>query len=168
MADGMSADDVLPMVSSAIISSQDGEDDNDKISSSSSSSEEDSSDEESEMRTLYAILMVNETRGETPQMEKLTDYVERVVPGYSKITFKQHFRFVNVFSVNKCKFVICLTLTMLQGLSRNLSDDFETSKASFKCYKCSWKETTMSREAVYDNIMVHGYSRFISVCILLC
>ncbi|KMQ86383.1 nuclease harbi1 [Lasius niger] len=98
MADEMSADDVLSVVSSVIICSQvdidedDNEEDNDETSSLSSSSEEDSSDEESEMHTLYAMLMVNETRGETPQMEKLTDYVERVVPGYFRITFKEHFR----------------------------------------------------------------------------
>lgn len=103
----MSADDVLSVVSSVIICSQvdideedDNEEDNDETSSLSSSSEEDSSDEESEMRTLYAMLMVNETQGETPQIEKLTDYVERVVPGYSRITFKEHFRFLNVFPVN--------------------------------------------------------------------
>lgn len=99
MADKMSADNVLFVVPSVIIYSQiDGEDNNDETTSSSS--EEDSSDKENQMRTLYAILMVNETRGETLQMEKLIDYVERVVSGYSRITFKEHFRFVNVFPVN--------------------------------------------------------------------
>ncbi|KAL6433490.1 hypothetical protein ACFW04_006538 [Cataglyphis niger] len=89
-------DDVFSVVFSVIICSQvdvDEEDDNDEITSSlCSSSEEDSSDEESEMYILYAILIVNETRGETPHIEKLTDYVEQVISGYSKITFKQHFR----------------------------------------------------------------------------
>lgn len=93
----MSIDNVLCVVSSTIICSLplldiDGKDD--ETSSSSSSSDEDSSDQESEMFTLYTILMVNETRSENCPIEKLTDYVERVVPGYSKIMFKEHFRFV--------------------------------------------------------------------------
>jgi len=99
MADEMSADDVFFVVSSVIICNQmidvDGKED--ETSSSSSNSEEDFSNEESEVCTLYAILMVNETRGETSQMEKLTDYVERVVPGYSRIIFKEHFRFVETY-----------------------------------------------------------------------
>ncbi|XP_018309791.1 uncharacterized protein, partial [Mycetomoellerius zeteki] len=94
MADEMSTDDVLYVVSSTIICSLplldiDGKD---ETSSSSNSSVEDSSDEENDMRTLYTILMVNETRGANHPIEKLTDYVERVVPGYSKIIFKEHFR----------------------------------------------------------------------------
>lgn len=101
MADKMSVNNVLS-VSSVIICSQIDveEDDNDEISSLSSESEsesEEDSSEENEMRILYAMLMVNKTWGEIPQIEKLTDYVERVVPEYSRITFKEHFRFVIFF-----------------------------------------------------------------------
>lgn len=35
---------------------------------------------------------MNETQDETLQIKKLIDYVERIVPGYSKTTFKEHFR----------------------------------------------------------------------------
>ncbi|KMQ91631.1 nuclease harbi1 [Lasius niger] len=83
MAEEMSADDVLSVVSSVIICSQvdvDGEDDNDETSSLSSSSKEDSSDEESEMRTLYAMLMVNETRAprfiKWPRREEATRVIK--------------------------------------------------------------------------------------------
>lgn len=55
-------------------------------SSSSDSSLESSfsSDEEIDISTLYAIIMVGQTRGVNVPREKLTDYVERVVPGYSR------------------------------------------------------------------------------------
>lgn len=69
---------------------------NDRISSSSDSSDSSDSEKEDEdtleMETLYAILMVDETRGEMVFTEKLTDYGERVIPGYSKTVFKEHFR----------------------------------------------------------------------------
>ncbi|XP_018392976.1 PREDICTED: uncharacterized protein LOC108772029 [Cyphomyrmex costatus] len=74
-------------------------------SDSSSSSEESDehsdniSDEEqdeytlhSELEILYAVLMVGETRGETVWSEKISDYVEHVIPGYSRHVFKEHFR----------------------------------------------------------------------------
>lgn len=41
--------------------------------------------------------MVKETRGETLQIGKITDYVERIVPEYSRNTFKEHFRFVQMY-----------------------------------------------------------------------
>ncbi|KMQ83893.1 nuclease harbi1, partial [Lasius niger] len=44
------------------------------------------------MEILYTILIVNETRGEMVFVEKLTDYVERIIPGYSRTIFKEHFR----------------------------------------------------------------------------
>lgn len=54
-------------------------------SSNNDSSESNfSSDEENGISTLYAILMVGETRGPSILCEKLTNYVERVVPGYSR------------------------------------------------------------------------------------
>lgn len=69
---------------------------NRNINSSSESSDSDSDDEDelivhSELELLYAILVTNETRGEM-FAEKLTGYVERVIPGYSRIIFKEHFR----------------------------------------------------------------------------
>lgn len=67
---------------------------NDSSSSNSSSSESDclSDEDNDELSTIYAILMIGETRGPYLPGEKLTDYVERVVPGYSKQIFKEHFR----------------------------------------------------------------------------
>lgn len=38
--------------------------------------------------------MVENTRGENIPCEKLTDYVEQVVPGYSRQQFKEHFRYI--------------------------------------------------------------------------
>ncbi|XP_025160520.1 uncharacterized protein LOC112589872 [Harpegnathos saltator] len=90
------ADKKLLVVVSSIICSQIDEEDYDEISSSSSSdsndNKDDFNDEEIDMRTLYVMLMANKTRGQTRQVEKVNDYVERVIPGYSKITFKEHFR----------------------------------------------------------------------------
>lgn len=45
-----------------------------------------------ELEILYTISFINETRGEMVFAQKLTDYVERVIPGYSKTIFKEHFR----------------------------------------------------------------------------
>lgn len=66
-------------------------------SKSSNSSCDDYSDEEYdspnyELEILYSILMVGETRGETIFKEKITDFVERVIPGYTRSVFKEHFR----------------------------------------------------------------------------
>lgn len=61
-------------------------------SSSSDESEFSSDEEEIETSTLYAILMVGNTRGVNIPKERLTDYVERVVPNYSRQQFKEHFR----------------------------------------------------------------------------
>ncbi|XP_012537579.3 putative nuclease HARBI1 [Monomorium pharaonis] len=61
-------------------------------SSSSDESDELSSDEEEDTEILYAILMVQNTRGVTIPTEKLSDYIERVVPGYLPQQFKEHFR----------------------------------------------------------------------------
>lgn len=49
-----------------------------------------SSDEDEEM-LLYAMIMLKK-RGNRIPTEKIMDYVERVVPGYSREQFKQHFR----------------------------------------------------------------------------
>ncbi|XP_026824636.1 uncharacterized protein LOC113561735 [Ooceraea biroi] len=62
------------------------------VSSSSSDESEVSSDEEkTEMSTLFAILMVGNTRGVNIPNERIIDYVERVVPDYSR-QFKEYFR----------------------------------------------------------------------------
>jgi len=68
---------------------------NNEIISSSESSDSENEDEDIilnlELEILYAKLFVNETRGEV-FVEKLTNYVERVIPDYSRIVFKEHFR----------------------------------------------------------------------------
>ncbi|KAL6265691.1 hypothetical protein P5V15_003038 [Pogonomyrmex californicus] len=54
----------------------------------------------SDLEILYSVLMVNETRGETIFKEKITDFVERVIPGYTRRVFKEHFRiFPETFEV---------------------------------------------------------------------
>ncbi|XP_018300775.1 uncharacterized protein [Mycetomoellerius zeteki] len=66
------------------------------ISNSSDESDSDNENEElclnEELEILYFILMLDTTRGEMIISEKLSDYVERVIPGYSKTVFKEHFR----------------------------------------------------------------------------
>lgn len=67
----------------------------DSYLSSSSESEngsESDSDEETDMSTIYAIIIVGNTRGTNIPSEKLFDYIKRVVPGYSRQEFKEHFR----------------------------------------------------------------------------
>ncbi|XP_072751058.1 uncharacterized protein [Anoplolepis gracilipes] len=104
------ASDVLFVMSS--IFNQIDEDFHDETSSSSSS-EEDCYQENDDMPTLCAILMVHETRGEISVLEKLSDYVERVVLGYSKTTFKQHFRvFPETFQL-----VLMLVKPILNGIN---------------------------------------------------
>jgi len=63
-------------------------------SSISSESENDDNDDicVRDMQTLYCILMANKVRGKMIATEKITDYVERVIPNYSNNAFKEHFR----------------------------------------------------------------------------
>jgi len=68
------------------------EEDSNFLSSSSDDESELSDEEETDISTLYAILMTGNTRGVNIPQHKLTDYVERVVPGYSRQQFKEHFR----------------------------------------------------------------------------
>lgn len=95
--------DLLSIVS-LIMYNEYEEDNCDQISSSSS--EEDSNDEETEMRTyLSIILMMSAMPGETSCTLQLTGYVERIVAGYSRENFKEHFRFVHILPlsvINKC------------------------------------------------------------------
>lgn len=77
---------IISVFSSFIIKEEDS-----CVSSSSSDEGEFSSDEEETDTILYTILMVENTRENIP-CEKLTDYIERFVPGYSRQQFKEHFR----------------------------------------------------------------------------
>lgn len=64
-------------------------------SDSSQSSENELEDEDislRDMQTLYCILLGSKVRGKMIGTEKITDYVDRVIPNYSNITFKEHFR----------------------------------------------------------------------------
>lgn len=62
-------------------------------STNSSDSEEDEEDIPiNELELIYGALMVAETRGEAVYKEKIEDYVERVIPNYSRIVFKEYFR----------------------------------------------------------------------------
>ncbi|KMQ85837.1 nuclease harbi1 [Lasius niger] len=71
-------------------------------SSSSDESELSNDEEETDIFTLYAILMMGNTRGVNIPCEKLTGYAERVMPGYSRQQFKEHFRSIYVqFGVRK-------------------------------------------------------------------
>ncbi|XP_011169072.1 putative nuclease HARBI1 [Solenopsis invicta] len=69
---------------------------NNDESDSSISSESENDDHHDicirDMQILYSILMANKVRGKMIATEKITDYVERVIPNYSNNTFKQHFR----------------------------------------------------------------------------
>ncbi|XP_029158019.1 putative nuclease HARBI1 [Nylanderia fulva] len=64
---------------------------NESDSSESSDSEEDEISL-SDMKTLYLILMIDKSRGEMIATEKITEYVDRVIPNYSNTVFKEHFR----------------------------------------------------------------------------
>ncbi|GAB1860463.1 Nuclease harbi1 [Camponotus japonicus] len=62
------------------------------FSSSSSSSSEDEEDNHSTLDFGLAFVMVKTTPGEIVQISKISDYVERIVPEYSKNIFREHFR----------------------------------------------------------------------------
>ena len=63
----------------------------------SDSSESSDSDDDSEnislkdCQILYSLLKLSKMRGKVNTV-KITDYVERVIPNYSKLAFKEHFR----------------------------------------------------------------------------
>lgn len=61
-------------------------------SSSSSSSENEEKDDHSTFDFGLAFVIAKTTRGEVVQTSKIVDYVERIVPGYSRNTFREHFR----------------------------------------------------------------------------
>ncbi|XP_018357392.1 PREDICTED: putative nuclease HARBI1 [Trachymyrmex cornetzi] len=62
-------------------------------SSQSSESEHENEDETlRDMQTLYCTLMGSKARGKMIATEKITDYVDRVIPNYSDIAFKEYFR----------------------------------------------------------------------------
>lgn len=70
-------------------------------SSISSESKNDDNDDicVRDMQTLYCILMTNKVRGKMIATEKITDYVERVIPNYSKYAFKEHFN-INIIKLS--------------------------------------------------------------------
>ncbi|GAB1865699.1 Nuclease harbi1 isoform x2 [Camponotus japonicus] len=68
---------------------------NDESDSSESSENEDDSENEDEnislndLQTLFSLLIADKVRGEQIVVEKITDYVDRVIPN---VIFKEHFR----------------------------------------------------------------------------
>lgn len=44
------------------------------------------------MQTLFSLLIADKVRGEQIVVEKITDYVDRVIPNYTNVIFKKHFR----------------------------------------------------------------------------
>ncbi|XP_011859377.1 PREDICTED: uncharacterized protein LOC105556876 [Vollenhovia emeryi] len=68
---------------------------NESDSSESSDSENDDEIENislNDMQTLFSILMADKSRGEQIAVEKITDYIDRVIPNYTNVIFKEHFR----------------------------------------------------------------------------
>jgi len=71
---------------------------NDESDSSESSKNEDDSENEdgnislNDMQTLFSLLIADKVRGEQIVVEKITDYVDRVIPNYTNVIFKEHFR----------------------------------------------------------------------------
>lgn len=65
---------------------------NESDSSESSDSENKNEDISlNDMQTLFSILMSDKCREEIV-IEKITDYVDRVIPNYTNVIFKEHFR----------------------------------------------------------------------------
>ncbi|KAJ8928484.1 hypothetical protein NQ314_018954 [Rhamnusium bicolor] len=67
-------------------------DESDSMSSSPSNESDEEDDLDAELQLLYTIIMIGETRGEQKLGEKISDYVERVVPSYTRNIFREHFR----------------------------------------------------------------------------
>ncbi|XP_029164272.1 uncharacterized protein LOC114935565 isoform X3 [Nylanderia fulva] len=70
---------------------------NESDSSESSDSENENEDEDEDislhdMQTLFSLLMAGKSRGEQIIVTKITDYVERVIPNYTNVIFREHFR----------------------------------------------------------------------------
>ncbi|TGZ46214.1 Nuclease harbi1 [Temnothorax longispinosus] len=79
------------VISSIILLNKNDESDN----SESSDSENENKVEDislSDMQTLFSMLIASKSRGEKIVVEKITDYVDRVIPNYTNIIFKEHFR----------------------------------------------------------------------------
>jgi len=71
---------------------------NDESDSSESSDSENEDEIETislnDMQALFSILMAHKSRGEQIAVEKITNYVDRVIPNYTNVIFKEHFRLV--------------------------------------------------------------------------
>ena len=80
---------IVPAISLLIFSNNESDDSSDD---SSSDSENEVDISLNDKQTLFSILMASKLRGEKPTIEKITDYVDRVIPNYNKATFKEHFR----------------------------------------------------------------------------
>lgn len=64
---------------------------NDSDSCEFSDSDDDNEDISlKDCQILYSLLKLSTTRGKVTV--KITDYVERVIPNYSRLIFKEHFR----------------------------------------------------------------------------
>ena len=55
-------------------------------------SESEDEDLNYDLQISYALTMMKETRGEVTPIKKLSEFVERIIPGYSRTLFKEHFR----------------------------------------------------------------------------
>lgn len=64
----------------------------DESSESSDSENENEDISLSDMQTLFSLLMASKSRGKNIAVEKITDYVDRVIPNYTNAIFKEHFR----------------------------------------------------------------------------
>ncbi|XP_066596515.1 putative nuclease HARBI1 [Prorops nasuta] len=65
--------------------------DSDSLESSDSENEEDEVPL-IDLQILYQRLMINYSRGEPEKLPIISDYIERVIPNYKDVVFKQHFR----------------------------------------------------------------------------
>jgi len=67
---------------------------NDESDSSESSDSENEIETISlnDMQALFSILMAHKSRGEQIAVEKITNYIDRVIPNYTNVIFKEHFR----------------------------------------------------------------------------
>jgi len=68
-------------------------DESDSSESSDTENEDEIEDVDfSDIQMLFSILMLGKSRGENIIVEKITDYVDRVIPNYTNVIFKEHFR----------------------------------------------------------------------------
>lgn len=88
----MDAKKQISVIVAASLIFQNNESDNSSESSDSESEIENEHICINEMQTLYSMLMAERSREGQIVAEKITDYVDRVIPNYNNIIFKEHFR----------------------------------------------------------------------------